>query len=142
MRYLMLAVLVACSAPKPKPVVDSELYGDICKPVTPHYVPRKIGGYHLATKELNRAGRRGRTSPCPALVADLIAAQDFPSVEGMPDRQVLDAREQRMGLLRLVENEIERRGDRAAEKAMEDGYDAYTGDMRMRDQMAEARKLK
>lgn len=42
----------------------------------------------------------------------------------------------------LVENEIERRSERAHTKAMEAGFDAYTGDLRLRDEMAEARKYK
>lgn len=42
----------------------------------------------------------------------------------------------------LIENEQERRGERAHRKAMEDGFDAYTDDMRLRDEMAEARKYK
>lgn len=42
----------------------------------------------------------------------------------------------------LLENEIERRGEKAHRKAMEDGFDADTGEMRLRDEMAEARKYK
>lgn len=42
----------------------------------------------------------------------------------------------------LIDNESERRYERQQAKAMEDGFDAYTGEMRLRDGMAEARKYK
>lgn len=42
----------------------------------------------------------------------------------------------------LIENEHERRGVREQERLMEEGYDAVTGDDRLRADMAEARKYK
>lgn len=49
MKYALLLCLVACTTPQ-KPVAD-DLYTDVCKPVPPRRVPRKVGGYHIATQE-------------------------------------------------------------------------------------------